>query len=197
MNDQALIEALKSGDRSAFKVFYETYADRVYNTALGLVQNEDDARDITQEVFVTAFENIRHFRQEAQLSTWLYRITVSQSLDFIKAKKRKKRGGGMIRIFKNKEDRSMPDVPHFAHPGVLLEQQENARILFAAVQSLPDNQKVAFTLHKVEGLSYQEVADTMNMSLSAVESLLHRAKQNLKKWLENYYKNESPPQDIT
>jgi RNA polymerase sigma-70 factor (ECF subfamily) len=77
------------------------------------------------------------------------------------------------------------DPPDFVHPGVRLDQRENARLLFRAVAALPDNQRVAFTLHKVEGLSYQEVADVMGTTVSAVESLLHRARTNLRRTLEN------------
>jgi RNA polymerase sigma-70 factor (ECF subfamily) len=88
------------------------------------------------------------------------------------------------------------NTPHaepvdFVHPGVKLDQRENARMLFEAMQSLPENQRIAFTLHKVEGLSYQEVANVMGVSISAVESLLHRSKQNLKKTLEKTFSDRN------
>jgi len=75
-------------------------------------------------------------------------------------------------------------VPDFNHPGVELDRKENAAKLFNAIAQLPENQKIAFTLHKLEDLSYQEVSDIMQTSLPAVESLMHRAKQNLRKILE-------------
>lgn len=165
----------------------DAYGDRVYNTSLGILQNTGDAEDITQEVFITVFQGIHAFRGECSLSTWIYRIAVSHSLDFIKRRKRVKRGGMLRRVFKNREEGSMPDLPDFVHPGVMAERQEEARILFKAIEQLPENQRVAFSLHKIEGLSYQEVGDAMKTSLSAVESLMHRAKQNLRKWLEDYY----------
>jgi RNA polymerase sigma-70 factor (ECF subfamily) len=77
------------------------------------------------------------------------------------------------------------ELPDFHHPGVALDKKENAARLFKAISQLPDNQKTAFTLHKLEDLSYQEVSDVMKTSVSAVESLMHRAKQNLRKILEN------------
>ena len=83
----------------------------------------------------------------------------------------------------------MPDIPHFHHPGVELEQKEAASTLFLAMEKLPENQRVAFTLHKVELLSYKEIADIMKLSLSSVESLIFRARQNLQKTLEKYYKD--------
>jgi RNA polymerase sigma-70 factor (ECF subfamily) len=76
------------------------------------------------------------------------------------------------------------EIPDFNHPGVALEKKENAAKLFKAIAQLPENQKVAFTLHKLEDLSYQEVSDVMKTSIPAVESLMHRAKQNLRKILE-------------
>ena len=78
--------------------------------------------------------------------------------------------------------------PDFHHPGVVLDQKENASVLFKAIGQLPENQRIAFTLHKVDGLSYQEVSEVMETSVSSVESLIHRAKTNLKKKLEDYYK---------
>jgi RNA polymerase sigma-70 factor (ECF subfamily) len=77
------------------------------------------------------------------------------------------------------------ELPDFNHPGVTLDNKEKASILFKAIKELPENQQIAFILNKVEGLSYQEVADIMKSSLSAVESLLHRAKTNLKENLKN------------
>ena len=77
--------------------------------------------------------------------------------------------------------------PDFQHPGVKLDKKEDAAILMGAIKKLPENQRIAFTLHKVEGLSYQEVSDVMQASISSVESLMHRAKTNLRKMLEDHY----------
>jgi RNA polymerase sigma factor (sigma-70 family) len=76
---------------------------------------------------------------------------------------------------------------HFHHPGVELDNKERAAILFRAMQKLPENQRIAFTLIKAEGLSYEETADIMNVTVKAVEALMHRAKDNLKKHLQQYY----------
>jgi RNA polymerase sigma-70 factor (ECF subfamily) len=81
-------------------------------------------------------------------------------------------------------------VPHSQTPDLALEQKERIHILKKAIDKLPPNQKSAFTLHKYEDLSYQEIAEVLNTSLSSVESLMHRAKQNLKKLLKNYYENK-------
>ena len=91
MNERELIALLKKKDREAFKIIVETWQDMVYNTALGLLQNAEDAEDTAQEVFMQVYDSIATFKEESKFSTWLYRITVSKSLDLIRKKKRKKR----------------------------------------------------------------------------------------------------------
>ncbi len=90
LNEQDLIERLKDGDEAAFRELVTSWQDMVYNTALGIVQNELDAEDVAQEVFVKAFESIHGFKGESKVSTWLYRITVTRSLDYLRSRKRKK-----------------------------------------------------------------------------------------------------------
>lgn len=187
MEEASLIQSLQNGDERAYRSAMVLYANMVYNTSLSIIQNAEDAQDITQEVFVEVFQSIKKFEQKSSLKTWIYRITVTKSLDEVKKIKSKKRGSLFTRVFKDKEERSMPDIPHFQHPGVELEQKEAASVLFLAIEKLPDNQKIAFTLNKVEQLSYKEIADIMKLSLSSVESLIFRARQNLQKLLETYY----------
>lgn len=161
----------------------DTYRDRVYNTALGIVQNAEDAEDVAQEVFIQVFRSIGNFKGESKLSTWLYRIATTRSLDLLRSRKSKKRFGLLQRLF-GEGDEPVMEIPDFNHPGVALDRKENAARLFRAISQLPENQKIAFTLHKLEDLSYQEVSEVMQTSLPAVESLMHRARQNLKKLLE-------------
>jgi len=188
LNELELVERLKQGDASAFKLIVEAWQDMVYNTALGIVQNAEDAEDVAQEVFVQVYESVKQFKGDAKFSTWLYRIAITKSLDHIRKKKRKKRFAFLQSLFGENEEEVL-HTPDFHHPGTSLEDKERAAVLFRAIDKLPATQKVAFTLHKLEGLSYQEVADVMQTSLSSVESLMHRAKGNLKKWLEDYYRN--------
>lgn len=165
------------------------YQDKVYNTALGLVQNPHDAEDIAQEVFVLVFQKIAQFKGNATLSTWIYRITVHCALDFLRKQKRQKRFGIIQQIFGKQELEPISEIPVFLHPGIQLENTERAAILFAAIEKLPDNQKTAFILHKLEAMSYAEIALVLETSVSAVDSLLSRAKQNLRKLLADYYQN--------
>ena len=181
-----LVARLKQGDESAFRTIVETRKNLVYNTALGLVQNAGDAEDITQEVFIKVYESVHQFKGESAFSTWLYRIAVTKSLEMIRNRKRKKRFAFITGLF-GEDNELRHDPPDFVHPGVQLDNRENASILFKAIAKLPENQRIAFTLHKVEGIPYQEISEVMKISVSAVESLIHRAKANLRKWLEDFY----------
>ena len=193
MNQPELIVQLQQGDESAFKKLIDEWQDMVYNTALGIVQNADDADDITQEVFIQVYQSVSSFKGESKLSTWLYRITVSKALDHEKKKKRKKRFGFVQSLFGGQEEEQLHPV-EFNHPGVQLEKKEKAGELFDALKQIPDNQRIAFTLHKLEGQSYQEIAEIMDTSLFAVESLMGRAKRNLKKIMEKYYRENNSDQ---
>lgn len=188
MNEENLIPALKRGDEQAFKSVVDAYQDMVYNTCLSIVKNEEDAEDLSQEVFVQVFQSIGSFKGESKLSTWIYRIATTKSLDHERKKKRKKRFGFVKSIF-GEDSEIVVHPPDFNHPGVALDKKENAAILFRLLDKLPENQKVAFILNKIEGLSYQEVSEVLKVSVSATESLLHRAKMNLKKLLEPEFPN--------
>lgn len=186
LNEWNLIERLKGGDQTAFKEVVESSQGLVYNTALGIVQNPEDAEDVAQEVFVQLYESIKTFKGESKLTTWLYRITVSKAMDHLRRKKRKKRFAFVQSLFGANEE-LVHDPPDFVHPGVSLDNKEKAKELFKAIDLLPEKQKIAFTLNRIEGLSYQEISDIMKLTVASVESLLHRARKNLRKNLETYY----------
>ena len=190
-NEQEIIKNLKNGDQSSFKLLVEHFQKKIYNTCLNLLQNIEDAEDVTQEVFVSVYQSIHRFKGESKLYTWVYRIAITKSLEYIRMKNRKKRFAFFQNLFSN-EDGSIKNEPkHFYHPGVQLENKERAAILFSAIDKLPENQKTAFIFSKLEDLSYAEISEVMKLSVSSVESLLFRAKQNLQKLLKNYYnKNE-------
>ena len=188
VDDKTLVEKLRAGDQTAFKHMVTTWQAMVYNTALGIVQKEEDAEDISQEVFVQVFQSINTFKGESKFSTWLYRITITKSLDHERKKKRKKRFAFISSLF-GEDNIEQVHPPDFNHPGVVMDKKEDASILFKAISELPENQRIAFTLHKVESLSYQEVCEVMQTSISSVESLMHRARLNLRKKLTDHYQN--------
>ncbi|MES2274398.1 MAG: RNA polymerase sigma factor [Bacteroidota bacterium] len=188
MTEQELIAGLLKGDENAFKTVVDTYKNMVYNTVLGFLQNTDDAEDVSQDVFIKIYENIGSFKHQAKLSTWIYRISITQAMDFIRHRNRKKRGGFILSLFGSKQE-LLYDPPDFVHPGVLAEHKEQSAILFKAINQLPENQKTAFILQKVQDKGQREIAEIMQISEGAVESLLSRAKANLKKLLFNYYQS--------
>ena len=185
-NDNALITAIQSGNQKAVEQFINIYKARVYNTVLGMVHNAEDAEELAQDVFIKALETLDNFKGDAKLSTWLYRIAVNKSLDHIKKGQRKKRFAFLVSINKNSDESPAPNLPHFIHPGWQLENKELGMQLFKAINQLPSKQKTALTLNKIEGLNYEQTAEVMEVTVPSVESLIFRARQNLKKILANY-----------
>ena len=187
MEEKVLILRLKKNDEIAFGFLVDLFSKKVYNTCIGMLQNLEDAQDVTQEIFITIHLNVKDFKEESSLSTWIYRISVNKCLEFIRKKNRKKRSGIFRSIFSAEGEKSIENHSDFSHPGIQLENKERSIILFKAIGLLPEQQQTAYILHKVEQVSYNEIAVIMEVSLSAVESLLFRAKQNLKKHLATYY----------
>jgi len=188
LEESRLIEKIIAGEKPAFSELVNAYKNKVYNTALGYLQNPEDAEDIAQEVFIEIFRSIETFKGESSLSTWIYRISVTKSLELIRKRKRKKRFAIVKDIFSGSNENFEP--VDFIHPGIIMENKERSALLFKKINRLPDKQKTAFILNKVEGLSYKEISKIMNLSQSAVESIIFRAKENLKKYLKLYYINK-------
>lgn len=183
-----LIEAVREGDELAFRQLYEQTKARVFNLALGYVRNREDAEEITQDVYIELFRSVTTFKGDASGTTWLYRIAVNKSLDFLKHQKRQKRFAFLTSLFDSQTGNVLHQPTDFSHPGILLENKEHASILFKAIDKLSEKQKTAYILTKVEGLSNIETAEIMTISVGAVESLLQRATDNLKKILAGFYK---------
>lgn len=186
MNDNELLNQIRAGYESAFKILVETHQKRVFNTVLAIVQNFEEAEDVSQEVFIEVYQSVHKFRGDAKLSTWLYRIATTKALEEIRKKKAQKRFAFFTNLFSD-DNAILHEPVEFEHPGVVLENKERSKQLFKAINQLPDNQKIAYTLCNIEGLSYQEITEVMEVSLSSVESLLFRAKTNLKKSLHEMY----------
>jgi len=153
----------------------------VYNLALSYVQNMEDAEEITQDVFVSVHQSLDSFQEKSAITTWMYRITINKCLDFLKAGQRKKRFAFFISLFYSDGHTLKHHPIAYNHPGILLEDKEALEHLFKQINALPENQKTALILHKIEQKSQIEVAEIMNLSLKATESLIHRAKINLSK----------------
>ena len=179
-----LAEKLKSGSEEAFRRLVEENQDRIVNTCFGFVENRQDAEDIAQTVFIQAYKSIHKFRGDSTISTWLYRIAVNYSLNFIKSKKRRQIFQSIENTFVGNKVKEYPDRIDTDS----IEKEEQLKLLQSFLKELPENQKIAITLNKYEELSYQEVADIMGISLSAVTALINRGKNNLRKKVEKFYK---------
>lgn len=180
---------LFTANEKAFRDFIQEHQPRVYNTALNILQNEQDAEEITQDVFVEAYNKAHTFKGESQVSTWLYRITTNKCIDHIRSKKRKKRFALLTQLFHDSGE-PISDASDFVHPGVVAENKEKAAVLYKAIEQLPETQKVAFLLSETGGLNYGEISEILGTSVSSIESLLFRARKNLRKTLADYYKKE-------
>lgn len=170
-----------------FETIVKQNQEKVRNICFRYVNNVDDSDDIAQEVFIQVFKSISHFREEAQISTWVYRIAVNKSLDFIRSKNRKKRFAQLTSIFKFEEEETIIEIPSYDTPDKDLDDKERKEVLDFALNKLAKNQRTAIVLSKYEGFSNTEIAKIMDLSLSAVEALIHRAKKNLHKELYNYF----------
>jgi RNA polymerase sigma factor (sigma-70 family) len=183
-----IIERISSGDEQSFRQFYEFYNEMVYNTCLLHLQNEEEAEEAMQDTFVQVHQSAGAFKGNSSVKTWLYRIAVNKCLDRIRYKKRAKRFA-FIASLTGKDGSSFIHEPgDFQHPGILAENREKAKHLFTALRQLPENQYTAFVLKQIEGLPQKEVAQIMNLSEKAVESLFQRAKAKLRDILSEFYR---------
>lgn len=166
-----------------FDQIYHEHIDLVFNLCLNYLQNQQDAEEVSQDVFVKVHDQLPKFQGRSSIKTWMYRIAINQCLDFLKARKRKKRFGFHISIFDAADGYSLPVLSAFDHPGILLEDKEATEQILKQINALPTKQKTALLLKSIDGLPQREVAEVMDMSEKAVESLLSRARASLKKKL--------------
>ena len=189
LTDLQLIEDIYKGDKEAFQHLVEKYKNLIYKASFGILQNKEDAEDITQDVFVEVFHSIADFRKESQISTWLYRIAINKSINLAKRNSRRNR----LKLTGLQNDGVKDQLAEIPDTGsknmdVVLEDIDRKKIIMYCLQKLPKNQKIAFTLSRYDHLSYKEISEIMDVSLSAVESLIHRAKSTLVNSLTKTYK---------
>lgn len=169
-----------------FEAVYDEFKQLVYNLALNYTQHADDAQDITQDVFIKVYRHYeKHDSAKSSLKTWIYQITINHCLDFIRSKKSKKRFGFISSLFNSESNEPITDAADFFHPGIAAEDKEELQQLLMLINELPGSQKTALILSKIEDRSQKEVAEIMNTSVKAVESLLQRAKQTLAKKIDD------------
>ena len=184
--EKILLQRILNGETDLFSHFVDRYSKLIFSLIVRVVASNEDAEELTQDVFLKAFQKLHTFNGKCSFSTWLYRITVSKCLDRLRSKKSKKRFAFLKSLYGD-DNKMIVEPPDFYHPGIKMENKENAARLFKALDLLPETQKVAFVLNKIEGLKYDEVGEVLDLSSSAVDGLLQRAKKNLQNELINYY----------
>ena len=176
MYETELINSVLSGNQQDYGLLIKKYQPNVFRTAIGFLHNKEDAEEITQDVFIKAFHSLSSYSGKAAFSTWLYRITVNTSLNFIRKKKRSGFWTELTSLFQTPSTNKLANV--------IIEENAEKAVISGAIQELPEKQRLAFVLTKYEELSQKEVAEIMKISEGAVEQLVIRAKKNLRIKLE-------------
>lgn len=187
VDNQELMRRIAAGDARAFEQLYQQYAGVVLNLCFRLLRDREDAKDLTQEVFVRAFTDAGSFQHRAHPLTWLYRIATNLCLNHLRRKKRQEHYGSVLDgelLFQNRL------APAPERPDEELERQEAQSLVWRALGSLPPAQRAVLVLQKYEGLSCQEIAKVLDCSVGSVQSRLHRAKENLARILMLFLREE-------
>ncbi len=184
MDDRELIQRIASGEETAFRQLVELHSPSVLNVCYRVLRNREDAEEVAQEVFLQAFRRAGSFRGESKLSTWLYRVAVNLSLNLRRRRKWDRYFNLLTPSERGVEEAaSQIEASTDARPDFEFETRERSRLLQEALDRLPEKQRLAIILHKSEGLSHKEISEILEVSVSSVESLIHRAKNNLQKRL--------------
>jgi len=191
--DLALVDRVRAGDVSAYDALVRKYERQIFRIAQHITQNREDAEDVMQDAFVKAFEKLDQFQGNSKFYTWLVRIAVNESL----MRLRKRRTGRVVSIDEDlkTEEGSVPrDFADWApNPEDNYSQAELAEILRKTIQGLPPGFRVVFVLRDVDGLSTEETAQTLGLSIPAVKSRLLRARLQLRERLSRYFKRKPAP----
>ncbi len=184
--ESELVERARLGDREAFDELMEAHLPRVWRVAYRIVRHDQDAEDVVQETFLAAFRTIPAFRQEAKLSTWLTRIATSRALNHLdRSAERVRRAGRPIELRPSELELGVPEpVATGPSPLQALERKELAARLVECLDRLPGPWRSVLALREGEGLSYEEIAATMDLNLGTVRSRLARARVALRDCIE-------------
>ncbi len=169
MNDISadILKKASTGDIGSFELIYKNTADFVYNIARCILNNNEDAEEITQEVFITVYRKLRYFRFESSVRTWIYRITVNRAINLAKKRSREK----MISAKYEKE------VSFGA--GMNTEKEKRGAVIETLLMSVDPDQRACLVLRNIEGLSYKEISEALKININTVRSRLRRAREKL------------------
>ncbi len=185
MNDPEIIRSVLNGHRDDFRQLVEKYQQRVFRLVIGFVHDKEEAEDITQEVFLRAWQSLNKFRGESSFSTWLHKIAVNICLNYSR-KKSANRLVTRISSFFDPEHEKEIQIPLYEdNAEEIIIKEEHSAWLKRALDSLPENQRTAIILSKYDDLPQKEIASVMNLTEGAVEALIQRAKKNLREKLSS------------
>ena len=174
-----IIRKIRAGDGDAFEALVREHQTRVYNLALRMTHNPEDALDISQETFLKAWRSFGKFRGECSLGSWLYRITSTLCIDLLRKNGRRQLDKVVSLDAPGEDGRplELPDVS--GDPQAALERAEGRQAVLECLQELPEEQKLILILRDVDGLSYEEIGETLKLELGTVKSRIFRARAKL------------------
>jgi len=177
--DSRAVAAVLKGDAGAYREIVERYQERVYVVLYGMVRNREDARELTQETFVRAYQNLNRFRDQSSLYTWLYRIAMNLGVDHIRRQKKRAAEAFEEGVATKETGSAMSDGAHLDGPGRTLERKQLHAKLLDALDGLPEDQRQIVVLREVDGLSYKEIAEVLEIPEGTVMSRLFYARRKL------------------
>lgn len=183
VSEKELITRIVAGDELAFRILIDTYKEMVIRTCSNFLHHHYDAEDIAQETFIQIYCSIANFNNNSSLTTWIYKIAINNCIDYQRRQKRKKRINNFVSLFGINNSIDTILLSDSNSPESIIVNSENYSFIINAIKKLPENQRIAITLAKLEELSYKEIADIMATTIPAVEALVRRAKKNLKQFL--------------
>jgi len=183
INEQDLVKRLQKGQEWSFNVLVNKYQDRLLKIAYGVTLDREESLEIVQDVFISAFKNIKTFRQDASLATWLRKITINQCLNW--KRKWKRRFKWHHDPIESENDKNLfKESKKDNDPETLYRKKQFEENLMTAIKKLPEKIRLVFVLNAFEGLSYEEIAKTLNIKKGTVSSRLYSARKNLINSLE-------------
>lgn len=183
--DLEMVEAVRAGDATAYRGLVEKYQQRVYQVVYGVVRDREDAAEITQEVFIKAYRNLSGFRGDARFYTWIYRIAMNLAIDHCRKNRRRRTSSFDEAIAARDEDGTVLELHHSESPHKSLSRKELQEKIYKALDELSEEQREVVLLREVEGLSYKEIADAMEIPEGTVMSRLFYARKRLQMLLKD------------
>lgn len=182
MTEQELVARAKAGDDEAFAQLMRDNEKRIYNLTLRMTGNPDDAMDLAQEAFLNAWRGLKFFKGDSAFSTWVYRLASNACIDHLRRKTRRQDISAAMPT--NEEDDSSPDIPDERfQPEQELERQELRQAVTDGLQQLSDEHRQVLVMREINGLTYQEIADVLDLEPGTVKSRIARARNSLRKIL--------------